>query len=94
MLIAIEVSVSFDPGENYVKVGVAKKFPNIVVPKSEAVSVRSEGFRFSLRYLVECGANRQVINGKNDWLGESVDVMEVGKQYNGINFCRVRSFYR
>ena len=39
VLIASEVSVSFDPGKNYVKVGVVKKFPNIVVPKSEAISV-------------------------------------------------------
>ena len=39
MLIASKVSVSFDPGENYVKVGVVKKVPNIVVPKSEAISV-------------------------------------------------------
>ena len=46
VLIASEVSVSFDPGENYVKVGVVKKFPNIVVPKSEAISVRGEGFSF------------------------------------------------
>ena len=39
MLIAREVSVSFDPGENSVKVGVVKKVPNIVLPKSEAISV-------------------------------------------------------
>ena len=71
-----------------------KKFPNIVVPKSEAISVRSEGFSFELLYLVACGANRQVVNGKNDWLRESVEVLEVGKQYNGPNFCWVRSFYR
>ena len=94
MLIASEVSVSFDPGEDYVKVRVVRKFPNIVVPKSESISVRSEGFSFELLYLVECGANRQVVNGKNDWLRESVEVLEVGKQYNGINFCWVRSFYR
>ena len=71
-----------------------KKFPNIVVPKSEATSVRSEGFSFELLYSVECRADRQVVNGKNHWLRESVEVLEVGKQYNGINFCLVRSFYR
>ena len=43
MLIASEVSVSFDPGENYVKVGVVKKVPNIVVPKSEAISIYAKG---------------------------------------------------
>ena len=48
MLIAIEVSVSFDPGENYVKVGVVKKFPNIVVPETAAaLALEAKGLVFN-----------------------------------------------
>ena len=69
-----------------------EKVPNEIIPKGKGISVGRKWWVIKWLKEVECGADREVVNGEDDGLLKGGEIGKEECSDNGIDFCRIRSF--